>query len=714
VSDEGCGVGQCLCGLCTLSCASEGCSAGPPGSECVQMDHFAHAGLCAGRVSEPICLSTCSDDAGCGAEQACVEGVCLSASTAVIAAAGRDAGAAPSLCATSSVVTRSLRVDNQAQLDALAGCERIEGDLTLELLADANAGSLASLRAITGVLRVSGARGGTRVPLFAALELVGGLHLSDLPLEEPPALPRLRTIQSASNFDVSRGGLSIDACSGLVDMRAFAAIEELDFLSVNRVWSLTSLEGLNGLRRLHSLSLEETGVTDLSQLARASGLRMLILAGNSALESLEGLPDGRELFGVVVARNERLASLRGLGLPAVLNGLNISENRRLETLAGLEGLRRARHISVSGSSLINLTGLDGLEQVDILTIHTNPVLGSLVGLAALREVGELMLNGNPALVGLEALARLESINWLRIDGVGLESLGIRPTSLRRLELTGTALTDFAGLEQATGLDQVILWSNTQLASLSGLPAPTATAYVQILDSPLLVDLGGLSQATALGSLELRRVGVSNLDALANLRQLTTLSINASPNLVHIDAVSSVEGLKGLFIADNPLLARLPELAGVVYTEFPESDLFLADISGNPSLIEGPAFPALERAGGIRVSNNAILPRLTGFGAVRQLDSLAVENNAALSELDFSALQSAESIVVRGHPLLTDEQVSSLMEVPASTKKVVSGTGRDPCPWLEDHVCDEQFADCAPGSDSVDCDEYRRLAPSADP
>src|SRR5690349_6801313 len=39
-----------------------------------------------------------------------------------------------SLCATEPVVWRSLRVRTQAEVDALEGCTRIEGDLLVELL----------------------------------------------------------------------------------------------------------------------------------------------------------------------------------------------------------------------------------------------------------------------------------------------------------------------------------------------------------------------------------------------------------------------------------------------------------------------------------------------------------------------------------------------------------------------------------------------------
>lgn len=714
-SDAGCGVGQCLCGLCTLSCANEGCRAGAPGSECIQTDHFAHAGLCAGRVSEPICLSSCSAETGCGTEHACVEGICLPASTAAIARAARDRSAASSLCATNPVVSRSLHVDNQAQLDALTGCERIEGALTLELFPGANTASLAPLQVITGVLTVRANSEESRepMPIFAALEVLGGLSLSGLRIEGPPALPRLGAIQSGSRFDVRRGGLSISDCEGFIDLGVFAALEELNFLTISDTPGITSFRGLSGLRRLRRVEAEGSALASLEGLAQVSGLQSLTIRRTN-IESLEGLGAHRELLALSLEDNDRLSNVRGLGLPESLNGLHISDNDRLQTVEGFEALRRVGAIELINNAVLSTTtGLDGLEQAEGVLLIDNPMLASLEGLAGLREVRQLRISGNPALERLEGLARLEAVEALLLENdTALQSLvGLGPASLGTLDVRSTALRDLTGLEQITGLQHIVFQDNPALTSLAGLPVPLATAYVEITHSPTLVDLGGLREVTVLDRLELNGLGISDLDALQNLLELSVLHVADNAHLLQADALAGLSGLRELIVLDNPRLERLPEFGRAFRSAdptrgvFPAADfgIFSADISRNSGLVEGPAFPTLDLAAQITVMDNPSLARLIGFSALRRLDTLTVQNNAALAELSFPALERADALVVRGHPLLSEQSLAFLDEVSVrEQKKIASGSGRNPCPWIDDQYCDEQFSECAPGTDALDC------------
>jgi hypothetical protein len=81
------------------------------------------------------------------------------------------------------VVSRSLVVSNQAELDALDGCERINGDLELRVFPGIDETPLLSLRVVAGVLSVYAAGEETpseiERPLdgLRALEIVPALSL---------------------------------------------------------------------------------------------------------------------------------------------------------------------------------------------------------------------------------------------------------------------------------------------------------------------------------------------------------------------------------------------------------------------------------------------------------------------------------------------------------------------------------------------------------
>jgi len=118
-------------------------------------------------------------------------------------------------------------------------------------------------------------------------------------------------------------------------------------------------------------------------------------------------------------------------------------------------------------------------------------------------------------------------------------------------------------------------------------------------------------------------------------------------------------------------------------------------------------PALEQAGPVDFEHNPALTELTGLSGLRTVDSLTIEQNESLARVDLSALRSASSIRVRENPALDDTPLASLRQMPGVGKvKIVSNRSGpaelQPCPWPADGECDETSADCAVGSDSLDC------------
>jgi hypothetical protein len=79
------------------------------------------------------------------------------------------------------VLRGSAQLREQADVDALAGCERIAGDLTLSTFAGAALAPLLSLTTVDGLLEIVGGAGesadAAALNGFAALQQVGALRL---------------------------------------------------------------------------------------------------------------------------------------------------------------------------------------------------------------------------------------------------------------------------------------------------------------------------------------------------------------------------------------------------------------------------------------------------------------------------------------------------------------------------------------------------------
>ena len=78
------------------------------------------------------------------------------------------------------MVWSSVELRTPAQVDALAGCELVAGDLSLLGLVSTPTTALSSLKTVDGVLRVLGIATEVALDGFVALEQVGGLDLHRL------------------------------------------------------------------------------------------------------------------------------------------------------------------------------------------------------------------------------------------------------------------------------------------------------------------------------------------------------------------------------------------------------------------------------------------------------------------------------------------------------------------------------------------------------
>ncbi|MEO8183651.1 MAG: hypothetical protein ABI895_33310 [Deltaproteobacteria bacterium] len=115
------------------------------------------------------------------------------------------------------------------------------------------------------------------------------------------------------------------------------------------------------------------------------------------------------------------------------------------------------------------------------------------------------------------------------------------------------------------------------------------------------------------------------------------------------------------------------------------------------------------AGELKVRNNASLRLLDGLAGLEQLDRVLIQGNASLRSIALPGLRRVtQSLVITSNPRLDPSTATTLSTVQATLSKIVGNDGapqlRDPCPWLEDTICDAPPSDtlCAEGSDSVDC------------
>ncbi|HWB78274.1 MAG TPA: hypothetical protein VG755_25085 [Nannocystaceae bacterium] len=363
-----------------------------------------------------------------------------------------------------------------------------------------------------------------------------------------------------------------------LDLSPLACLEVVDGeLTVENGSSLTSFDGLEGLRKVGSLYL-----SDLPQLASTRGL--------SGVREIEG---GVEMWN--------LPKLREIEAPTELDVLGGSI-----TAIGLSGLEHwdapIGPTEITGSiqlaDIAPTAVIDAFAEVERVTewisvgadYMPSPPAGARVHLPALREVGAITLfEVQPEVVAsLSALVEIDHLHIARYGGSDLTGLsGVQ--GMVSLQISqAPSLRSLAGLDGLRSLTGLTLIDAPMLTSLDGLALQTLPDYlddeddvyssppgIYIAQCPALADVSALASIT---SDHLDGLGLSDLPALTEvpswpaLRRLGRVELS-NTGITDLDGFAGVETLKFSLLTDG--VFEIYENFELTLTDNP----VLADISG---------------------------------------------------------------------------------------------------------------------------------------
>lgn len=259
------------------------------------------------------------------------------------------------------------------------------------------------------------------------------------------------------------------------------------------------------------------------------GLDDYPFSGNPNLVNLSGLDNLTSIGGNLSFHNNHiLPNLTGLdNLTSVGVGLNIAGgNISLQNLVGLEGLIEIGNLSIQGTGLIDLTGLDNVTTIaGSFNVFLNWTLKDFHGLENLNSIesdfligfnGNAMWYGNPSLQNFTGLESLSSVagDFIIADCDSLISL----TGLGNLSFVGGDLR---------------IWSNPMLTTLSGLQNLT-TIGGELNIGRSYMPIGNQSLTSLTGLENLNSIGgdfrISYNDTLTSLTGLDNINAGSIDGL----------------------------------------------------------------------------------------------------------------------------------------------------------------------------------------
>lgn len=275
----------------------------------------------------------------------------------------------------------------------------------------------------------------------------------------------------------------------------------------------------------------------------------------------------------------------------------------------------------SNDPIVDLSALNGIQNVGPLTIIGNTELETLTGLESLQEIGEdLSITLNDKLFDIDALSSVTSLlNKLviernakinNLDGLsGITSMiefeGVVPVvhiydnmELENINglfnlnfpnrgnvaiLSNPMLTNLDGLSNISPtIDALLIWDNESLNSLAGISNLQSTeAELSIIGNESLQNLNGLHNLTNVSSnLEILGNNLSDLSGLDNLISVEgELYISFDQFMTSLSGLENVNSVGRLWIRELNFLTNLDALDNLNSIE---SDL---QISGNESLTD---------------------------------------------------------------------------------------------------------------------------------
>jgi hypothetical protein len=380
-------------------------------------------------------------------------------------------------CARDPLIDADVRVTNQAELDALAGCEEISGDLEIAVYPDTDLRPLASLRSVGGILGIGASSFNDldQMPALIeagwlesfeglhALERVGGLSLANFATSDLSAFSNLRHANASNVRNGKRGGdLNIAFANNLVDLRGLEQVDGITSLSIMKTPSLASLDGLLVGRQLDSVALTAApSLRDIDALAHLEVCNQIVIEG-TGLEHLYALSALKEVDeSLIIFNNPLLADassiphaqlarfgtfvlesnpkLRGtLEVPWRLTFavVQIGDNAELEQIDfGGQRFPWCGGIFISGNAgLRSINGPIACDGLDGVTVTGNPSLESfdLEGVAMLDEL-HIRDNARLSNVPHASLERAYVVDVVNNPQLSVGSLATMPAFERTIE-----------------------------------------------------------------------------------------------------------------------------------------------------------------------------------------------------------------------------------------------------------------------------------------
>ncbi len=234
-------------------------------------------------------------------------------------------------------------------------------------------------------------------------------------------------------------------------------------------------------------------------------------------------------LNVIEADEREISDLRGLEYATNLVRIEFRRNQ-ISDLSPLRNLTKLNNIKLRGNQITDVTPLANLKNVDWLGLEQNQIT-DLTPLQNLKKLTGIGITANP----IEDISPLSTL-----------------TSLERIDAWRSPIKDFSSLKTLKKLNWLEYGNDRNIDEMPNLEGLTSLTRLEIHGcSYKNNDFSQLSQMKQLEWLELVNNGISNLEPLKGLTNLTVLNLDANA-IFNVEPLKDLTNLEVLYLENNAI------------------------------------------------------------------------------------------------------------------------------------------------------------------
>jgi len=230
----------------------------------------------------------------------------------------------------------------------------------------------------------------------------------------------LKNFYGLKKLKITKGWFIVCNNNSLVDLKGLDSYTTSNGnFSIGTCEKLISLDGLEKMLFISGVVLlaNNPKLTDLSAWKNLVGFSdEVFINNNESLASVNCFNKIQQLEGIELKDNKVLTDLGGFNNINSLKFITINNNDLLHDLSPFNNIESLDYLNIeSSNSITDLQGFCNLKSIkEVLTIFNNPKLVDLTGLEKLNNLGYLSINKNDFLSSLKGLNNIRKLTALNV------------------------------------------------------------------------------------------------------------------------------------------------------------------------------------------------------------------------------------------------------------------------------------------------------------